>query len=72
MSNRLDRRRKPAPAVARAVGSLSFGHSHLVRRVQRAALVVGRSEALGLLHPRRDVALAMQHTPDIDVVRALE
>jgi hypothetical protein len=30
------------------------------------------SDVLGLLHPRRDVALAMQHAPHVDVVRALD
>lgn len=30
------------------------------------------SDVVRLLHPRRDVALALQHTPDIDVVRALD
>lgn len=29
-------------------------------------------DILGRLHPRRDVALAVEHAPDIDVVRALD
>lgn len=31
-----------------------------------------RSHAVWFLHPRRDVALPMQHTPDIDVVGVLD
>lgn len=30
------------------------------------------SDVFRVLHPRRDVALAVQYTPDIDVVRALD
>jgi hypothetical protein len=30
------------------------------------------SEVFRVLHPRRDVALALQHAPDIDVVWALD
>ena len=30
------------------------------------------SEVFRVLHPRRDVALALQHAPDIDMVRALD
>jgi hypothetical protein len=30
------------------------------------------SHGVRLLHPRRDIPLAVKHTPDIDVVRALD
>ena len=30
------------------------------------------SARVGLLHPRRDVALAMQHAPDVDAIGALD
>jgi hypothetical protein len=41
-------------------------HDHAARRLAAA------SDVFRVLHPRRDVALAVQHTPDIDAVRALD
>ena len=43
----------------------------LHRRKCRHAPAIRLSHAVGLLHPRRDIPLAMQHTPDIDVVWTL-
>lgn len=35
-------------------------------------VMVGSSQAVRLLHPRRDIALAVQYSPDIDVVWMLD
>lgn len=43
----------------------------LHRRTHRYLPAVRPSHGVGLLHPRRDVTLAVQHAPDVDVIGAL-
>jgi hypothetical protein len=46
--------------------------NHVGISSERIAAPGRNSDGLGLLHPRRDIALAMQHTPDINVLWTLD
>ena len=63
-SNR--RRRQPGVRVV----TLAPSGSH--RRKRRSPLAGRPSHAVGFLHPRRDIALDVQHTPDINVIWTLD
>lgn len=44
----------------------------LHRRTHRYLPTIRPSHRVGLLHPRWDVPLAVQHAPDVDVIGALD